>query len=152
MAKGHDKKASRTSTVPEKEGEEGPRVVGYLGRLVGEPRVKPWAPADEAAVKARVALPEAPGRAEGAAKPVPRSLPASATPASDEPDGSAAAEAREAAADLSARTAEARQAAADLSATGASWPGPVVASAVLLLVVIQPFAVSKHGDHQVHKK
>ena len=49
MAKGHDRKVSKTSTDAEEEGEAGVRVVGYLGRLVGEPRVTPWAPADETA-------------------------------------------------------------------------------------------------------
>jgi len=51
MAKGHDKDL--------KEGEAGVQVVGYLGRLVGAPRVLPWAPADEAVVDARPPLPEA---------------------------------------------------------------------------------------------
>jgi hypothetical protein len=107
MAKGHDKDL--------KEGEAGVQVVGYLGRLVGAPRVLPWAPADEAVVDARPPLPEAALRG-GAWTTAPQDF-AKPTPLPPEgPDESAAAEAREAANDLSAKTTDARAAAAELAA------------------------------------
>ena len=50
---------------------ETPRVFGYRGRMVGQPRVEPWSPVDEATVDGREPLPEPPPRGPSQLPPPP---------------------------------------------------------------------------------